>query len=526
VKQDYNDRSHSTFEKVFAIQPNEKKLFYFGVLISLVSKGQALFNSSYSVDDIWFRHIRYNFETVGVTSFREGRFTGPFLAGLEDALGTNLAHATTLSALTMMICMTVTAIMICRLWRTTSDFGLSAIIVAILLLHPYQTDFYTWKMSMFNGSLAFPIALGALLLARKSWQFFLPAVLSLVVALGIQQIPLQFNATALMLTIPFMFPYEEKQYREWLRMFLLIAIATILYWILAHYVIKVFGAIHGTLGRDKIIIFNEPWLVWLRIKELCSLFVFKDPLVSPLTRILLCLLVFAVIFGLCLPWRENFSSGWKRVAVLSLTGIVSILASIILTIAPMAWMPVFRNMFSISLLWASLAGLAYSLSRGNLRKFVVLSVALISFGFIGKDNEILDDQIRSNARDWSMMTRIAADVEHLSDFPSIARILFIGTNPAPIQKLSSGADLSNGWHAYGVTLSAFAVPWPEYLNQLYMDVTGYLYMGYATEMERTQAGQKCSNLKWPDHDAVYRTGELAVVCLGRPVQVIKNELSN
>ena len=151
-------------------------------------------------------------------------------------------------------------------------------------------------------------------------------------------------------------------------------------------------------------------------------------------------------------------------------------------------------------------------------------LVLICFAFTGKNNEILSDQLRSNARDWSLMTRIAGDVEHLPGFSSIKRILFVGTNPAPIQRLSTAADLSQGWHSYGITLSAFAVPWPEYLNQLYMDVTGYLYMGYGTDAEKIQAGQKCSNLRWPDHDAVYREGELAIVCLGKPVEIIKNSL--
>ncbi|MCX7111134.1 MAG: glucosyltransferase domain-containing protein [Proteobacteria bacterium] len=521
-----NDNHHivSTLSSVFAIKPNEEKLFCLGLLLSVISKGQALFNASYSIDDLIYKLIRYDFYNLRI-GLREGRFTGPLLAWLEDALGTNLTHATTLSALTLMISMTITAIMVCRLWRTTDDFGLSSIIVALIVLHPYSTDLYTWKMSMLNGSLPFPIALGALLLAREDWRYFVPSVLFLVLALGIHQIPLQFITATLVLVVPFALRSEIKQQGEWIRMVIVTGTATILYWIIAHYVINIYGVAYGSLGRSRIILFDDPVLVWLRVKELFSMIILRDPLISDLTRLLLLFLTIVSILGLSFSLRERTTKGWKTGIILIICCVIAAFSGIILTVIPMSWIPVFRNMISLSLIWAAVAGFAYIVTNGKVRTVVICLVTMILFGFAGMDNEILTDQLRANARDWSMMTRIASDIEHLPEFSSIKRIQFIGTNPAPIQGLKTGIDLSYGWHPYGVTLSAFAVPWSEYPYNLYREVTGHVNMESATEEEKKQAEQRCSLLKWPEHDAVYRLGVLAVVCLGKPVNVIKGSFA-
>ena len=83
------------------------------------------------------------------------------------------------------------------------------------------------------------------------------------------------------------------------------------------------------------------------------------------------------------------------------------------------------------------------------------------------------------------MTQVASELAHLPNAQSIIRVAFVGTTSSTLSGLSTAADISDGWGAYGTTLSAFAVPWNGYLVQLLNETTGasFVYVNPTTNDE-------------------------------------------
>ena len=133
------------------LRPAEVRLLAIGILTSVTAKGLALFALSFNVDDLWYWRVHFDYYTVGNLALRDGRFTLPLVATLADALSVNLPRATTLSGAVLILSEISCGLILCRLWRITHDICASGIVVGVMCAHPYFTDIYTWKMSMFTG---------------------------------------------------------------------------------------------------------------------------------------------------------------------------------------------------------------------------------------------------------------------------------------------------------------------------------------------------------------------------------------
>ncbi|PLP96991.1 glucosyltransferase domain-containing protein [Cupriavidus pauculus] len=491
----------------------EWKLFGFAVLLTLMSRASAFVSPTFNVDDLWFWAANFDFVT-SQTAFREGRFTGPFLYAFQFALGINGPRAFALSATLMAMSLAVSSILVCRIWKIDGNLIASGLVVAVLSQHPYQTDLYTWKMAMLTGGFPFVMTMSALLIAAGSVRRFLIAVFIIVLAFGIHQIPLQLAAATLVLAVPIRLLQRNFVLREWLLMVAALLVGTILYVVVAklaiHYVPH-----FESVGRDKLIIFSDPQLVVERICELAGVFTMSDPLTGWLSRLLLACLLLVGSVGILL--QGGVSIG-KRAAILALlmAGIaIAFVCSVALTVVPVAWMPAFRNLMAINLVWAAIILVAYLVVHWRGRGAVAGVTILILLGFMGVSGEILSDQQRANSRDVLLMNRISADIEKLPDFNRIKLLAFVGTTTAPLRKLRTASDFSIGWYNYGTTLSVFSVWWPGYLVALYNEVNGAT-MAWADEGPvMLQARDYCKGKpSWPAREAVKSMGDWAIVCVG------------
>lgn len=496
-------------------------LLAYGVLLQVISKGSALFSFTFNIDDIIFWSMEYSYDTLLSSAIRDGRFMLPFLAWWEQLLGINPPLSFTVSTLIFMVCISTSAILVCHIWGVERNRWASIIVIGFISLHPYLTDFFTWRIATFNGGLPFVFALISLIAGGRSTRLMPLAIILFSLSLGIHQIPLQFCATTIACAALFLLlrytgaiesDFQKNQLRieiyRLLRMLVVLIAGSLIYAILAKFYIA-YGGIE-TLGRDKIILIENPLLVLSRISELFSLWTLSDPLVSPLNRLFF--IVFLAIFVFSV-FRKNLVFTKKIISVLSVPFLLTLaaLGAIGLTVVPIAWIPVFRNMFSISLIWSAVAVFAYLAASRYGRNLSVGLICLLFIAFAAKDNEMLTDQMRANQRDISMMNRIAGDIEKLSNFKEMHSLVFIGTNSSSLRGLRSAADLSNGWNSYGTTLSLFAIPWQGYMASFLYQITGY---EFRQENDLVKFKAACSNKYWPSDGSVFSISTTVVVCLG------------
>lgn len=497
-------------------------LFVFGLFLQLISKGSSLFCFTFNIDDIIFWSREYSYSTLLPTAIRDGRFSHPFLGGIEWLLGINPPLSFTVSILIFSTCISITAIAVCYIWGVQKNRNASLIVVGFITLHPYLTDFYTWRIATFNGGLPFVFSAISLLIVRAGNKSIVLASTIFMLSLGIHQIPLGFFSAVLACSSLFIYlrhacilecyiPTEYSSKDEIITLFKMVCvvvIGTITYIFFAKLYILT-GNIQ-TLERDKLIIFQNLPLVVDRIKELLSLFLIKDPLISNFNRTLF-LGLFAIFSIIVLSKSTTFFNFFKSILAIFLALVLAYISSIGLTIVSVAWIPVFRNLFSISLIWGMVAVLAYILSADLLRKITLGIICMLFLAFAAKDNEMLSNQIRANTRDISTMNRIAFTIEKLPDFSNIKKLYFVGTNSNSLQGLSTASDLSNGYNSYGTTLSIFAIPWNGYLVQFFNEITGYRMNSTTLDIGFKKS---CIGHYWPQVDAVFSLENTAVICLG------------
>ena len=249
-------------------------LFAFGVFLAFITRGISLFAPSYAVDDIIMMQFPFDAATTGYSGFREGRFIYPLMAEAAYRLGVHLPRAYTMSAVWLMVCLSATAVLVCHLWGIAKDFKLSLLVVAVLVLHPYQADIYTWKIALFVGGLPFVLAVLSVILAGDSWKRMWLGAAVLWFALGGHQLGLAYASAAAVLTLLLasarivvdeQAPSHDLQRVG--RYLSVLVVGTAVYWLTSILVMRVLD-VSSLLGREQIILLSQPGLVWRRAVEL------------------------------------------------------------------------------------------------------------------------------------------------------------------------------------------------------------------------------------------------------------------
>lgn len=498
------------------LSPQEWQTLAIALVLCLIARGSAFVSATFNVDDLMYWSVPFDFNTVGLINFRDGRFIGPVIAAFEDALGVHAGRSFMLAACSMTLCLALMALLICKIWKIEKDVWASSAAVALLVLHPYQADLFTWKIALLNGGIPFVLTFIALHYGPDGRRNLGLAVAAIVLAFGIHQLPLQMAAAVLALALPIGLVRGDFDARRWIRQVGILLVGLVLYAVAAKLVIAY--AMHaGSLGRDKLILFSEPLLVVARAWELMTMFAGRDPLIGWLTRAVLAGLLLFIFFRISMMQPVHPSTRARNLLVITMALAAAMISSVALTIVPYAWMPAFRNFMGVGVVWSAIAVLALSVSVGTNRKVVCGAIGIVLFAFIGSNNQVLSDQQRVNQRDLALMNRITSAVENLDGPEEIERIAFVGTTAAPLTQIATAADFSTGWHGYGTTLSVFAVYWPTYLSSLHNEVTGR-YSAPSPEKTAWAEAACGTRQSWPAPGAVFGRGSLAVVCLGPPAR--------
>lgn len=196
------------------------------------------------------------------------------------------------------------------------------------------------------------------------------------------------------------------------------------------------------------------------------------------------------------------------------------LFSVALTVTPKVWIPFVRNMGSVAVVIAGIVAVAYLLTQGFWRKVVVGCMILLCFGYAGKSNEILTDQLRANQRERVLVWRVAGDIEKLPAFPTLTKLAMVGKTPVTLRNLATATDPGER-EAYGVTLSVIANPAFDntFPVLLLNEVTGYAFGPALTPEESRAADDHCRTAPlWPAVGSVSSFATVGVVCIGRPVE--------
>ncbi len=467
----------------------------------------------------------FNMDATSNVGFREGRFIYPFIAEFSHALGVHLPRSFTMSALWMMLCLSVTAVLITKAWNISSTL-LSSLIVAVIVLHPYQADIYTWKVALFIGGLPFVLATLSVLWAKQGWKGALYAgPLLLWVALGVQQLCLSW-AAATAVFVPLLSICTQKQHADlskkvWTeatRILLALGLGVAFYWLTAALVMHCLQA-PSLLGREQIILFSNPQVVWERLQALAIKLFTADPLINVLQNTIILMLVLLVLAQIL---RGLFRNGEPLQAlVLAILVLLSIalgwLATVALTVLPSVWIPVFRNMSSMGIVVAAIVAAAYLMSSGVVRKLVVAASLILCFGFAGKSNEILTDHLRANQRDQTLINRIAYDVEKLEQFDTIRRLYFAGKTALPLSRIHTQVDPMKDVRGYGVTMSVLANRAYDNVYQvmLFNELTGYFFGSQLSGDEQSEVIAVASTMPvWPRAGSVSVLGDIAIIRLG------------
>ena len=352
----------------------EPRVFLIALVLSLIARASALVSLTFNVDDLWYWPVRFDYH-VGQIALTEGRFSLAPLAWFEDALGINASHAFTLSAVTLTLCMVLSALLVCRLWRIEGNFIASLIVSSMIVLHPYQTDYWTWKISQLNGGLPFVLAMAALIIAIRSRWSFAFAVATIVFALGIHQLPLSYCCVALLMAVPVGLTAGTMDWNKWIKQSAALVVGCVAYVLVAK--ISISHSEHlSSLGRDSIILFSDPLLVERRVRELASLMVFQDPLVGWFSRVLFAALCILTVAAMLVREGAIIRARWVSVGIFPLAVPAAFVCSVAEIVVPYAWIPVLRNAVAIGILWAAVPLMAYLLTSGITRNIIVGIVAL------------------------------------------------------------------------------------------------------------------------------------------------------
>lgn len=513
----------------FSVQ--ELRLFFFGMVLSILAKGISAFALAYAVDDILWINFPFEGSILREVALGDGRFLYPVLVEFFYQLGIDAPKAYTLSAFCMMASLVLSAQLTCRLWRVEKEWLISLIVIALVTLHPYQADIFTWKISMLTGGIPFVLTMLGLWFSVSLPRYGLGlGVLAITASLAVHQLAITFAAVAVCFSVILVTVQTSKPLREvWLerklnQQFLALGLALGCYLVVASLVRFVWPPI-AAFDRAKILNNLDSIAPSDNISNLLDLLFFHNSLFTPLADWGLALL--AGIFTIVLIGRivkSQWCINYKLLAIaLVVVALVSAwVASMGLAILSQKGPILVRSMMAFSVMWAGIATVTLSIGQGDkvYYRLIVGIIFLISFAFVATNNQVLSDQLRANQRDIEFANRIVSNLEQLDGFHHVVNVAVIGINNQSLNGLRTGLDMSSPKQSnLGVVTSVFTRTYSNvYRIQLLNEATGYRFGSTPTPEENKTAELYCKYARdyiglFPTKGSIVIDKELGIVCL-------------
>ncbi len=489
------------------ISRSEWRVAAVALILSFVARWGALF-PAYSTDDYpMIQNDGFYSWRAAVGQSRELHYLLRAVLRRLDALP---PHSGTLGALLLSAVLVAMGLAICRLWGIQDRFPESLVAVCLMVLYPYQSELFTFRlMTLF---LAIPLAaafLALLLCVRSRWWWIASCGL-LICSLFVYQVVLNYVLMALLFSVVFHVADaagEDARFKHALGARLALVIAGVaVFGAIAALIVKVSGI--PPKGRATLIgMADVAHRIRIMAGQIGTIFLRTEPMMPLATKLVLILAVLAAIAATIVfkeSGRERLQPGAGRAALsVGLIAALGVPLCVGVILLFQDWWPVPRVLVQTGMFWGAVFALTYRFANTAGRRILVACFAVAVFSFLGISNHIFSDQQRVNLRDLAAANRIVARLESLPDFAKISGVAVIGGKwgfASPVETAQGDANVS-----------AFSKPWSK--TPLLNEVSGYNFESAPPDVD-ARAKAYCKTVpKWPAPQSIGRVDSFAVVCL-------------
>ncbi len=503
------------------LRGSDLRAFLSVLAVTLLAKGAA-FLPGYSIDDYYL----VLHEKPVTNPFAQGRLGEALVIELLRRLELETQGGRVVFVAFGILISAWLAVLIVRFWGVRPAGWLPVATAAIIAVHPFTTEVFTFRAAL--GVIMGALALLAPLLVHRQWSLAGVAAGACLFAftLSIYQLVLQYCVMIVLMGIAVGltrvlavgaatgWPPRVRALLSWPRLRRNRNAAVMACAVLgtAGYVLvnaATARLLHVTPGKR--FGFLSPDRAGERARAVLDVLRYRllgpSPLVSPLAKGLLLLLLLAALAGLLIrarPWRLQGRS------ILLLATVATLLAlamawTVGIAMVPETFWPVPRVMSHAGVFWAGTLAIAHGCSGTRARRVLGLISLLIALSFLGSDNRILSDQLRLNARDAAKASRIVARLEALPGFS--------GTGPVAVEGTAPGYPLGFSTHDMDMNLSAFGADWAKLA--ILREISGYELRAADSPLQKETAAAYCRGVSpWPGPQSVTLQDGLAIVCLG------------
>ncbi|MBU1118709.1 glucosyltransferase domain-containing protein [Patescibacteria group bacterium] len=481
------------------LNKSEFKYFLYAFLASLLARGVVLFNLSYAIDDYsyMFTHI-----TLDRNCISFGRWGLGIVNDFFFYLGIEGPYAFPFVAILSFLTLAYVSVLICRMWDV-KGFWACILVSLFFILHPYQSEIYTFRIASISFFVALLFAFTSFYLAGvlKRRLLFLPIML-FVFSLSVYQIVLNyvFVVYFFSLIVFLLFKQNERRNRESLfSQFILLIGGTFVYFIVNKLILYLTQI--ETPKRAEFVTFDQ---IPDRVKEI-SLLVFgmfyqAESILPFLTKILLLLFLLLFIFSVSIFLLKK--KLYLKLALFIFVFILAYFSTIGVNMMNGVWWPAPRVLASVGIFWGGILAITYKLKMKLILKISLTLSIVVLFSFVGVNNKVFVDQIRINKFDFSSAIRITSLLEKQPNFSPSMPLYIDGR----IQYTYLPVTMM-----YDMNVSALLQPWSKV--SLLNESVGYSFL-QPNPMQVDIGRKACEDAaKWPSEKSVFVVEGVGVVCL-------------
>jgi len=501
------------------LQNHPQEIIFSATLILALIARMSSFSLAYALDDYGFFSDDHALAMDRPQMLSQGRFGLVLLIDVLRWLGLNVSGDYVLGAALLTLSLVWLAFASTRAAGINGNTSIGAAAAFIIVLHPYQAEYFTYRASLLVFSA--PLALAALVLCLNlptAKRIMFSAVL-LLLATSMWQEALVLFVTASLFAASCRFVCGHGQILHRARAAaregnlpanMTAAFAAFLLY-LPMFGVSLRLSSWSPESRTQLIPLSELPLRAKQIWEVVVNVLFKSEPIFPHGPKLLLLGLFLVsgLIAACLAFGKRERYAWQAILVSILVFPAALLAS---SMAPIVlshgWWPVPRVLIAVAWFWAFLAVCSLVwLTRYAGRRVVstgVVVLSVVTLAMIGLNNQVLTDELRVNIRDREQMNRIIGRLEATPGFRNVSRLMIVGGSwgyASPI--LAAQGDLN---------ISAFYPAWSKL--PLAREISGYGFQTVDAPGEvSTLHGLCATGEKWPSPESMHIVGQAAVVCL-------------
>jgi hypothetical protein len=491
-----------------------KHIFLIGCLVSILGRGQVLFQPLYSMDGYMYA---YHFTLLYTLFLQQGRYGLAILTWMREMLGYYGPDVAVSALIFSVLLFFGGALLLARSIFSSTRQSAVLIFVVMVLVHPFGTEFFYFSEATLGVAIAFFLGSAGTYLAIKGTRFSLhtaAATSLLVLALSIYQSIICCAAASCLMAILSQLLYSDDgtiknaECRPQIRA-LGVCIASVFVYIFSLKIVAVVVRVpvDGRMDFSAFISWPQAQAKVLVLANAFELFFWPMPgLVSPTGSSLFLLLLSASI---ALILYRLLSAGRLIQAALAVVlTAASMIAALLPQFAGQVVWPVPRALWPAIIPAAAILALGWSLMPPKPRPVGALLLMLLALVFIAGSNHILSDERRINRWDMNQANRIVARLELEKDFRQATTIVIIGGDWRRTTALQTAIGDMN--------VAVFSVPANGVRLGLIQEATGY-HFALPTPAQKSAAAEYCRSAgTWPSSDSVALIGPMAVACLPPP----------